>query len=209
MAAFLLPTHSSHLPYHADIVYVIGMDTLTRFLTHIDKNQPDFKDLGPCWKWTKATQQGYGIFTGPKRKQYKAHRFAYLSLVGPIPEGLQLDHLCRNRDCVNPDHLEPVTGKINKLRGKTVNQANSLKTHCPNGHPYNEINTYFSHEGKRSCRVCQRNRLRKGHTYMSPAIVIAIRNAVGTQAQIAEQFEVSQATVSRIKLGQQWRSVSG
>lgn len=86
------------------------------------------------------------------------HRIAYELLVGPIPDGLQLDHLCRVRNCVNPDHLEPVTGQENMRRGYF-----GTKTHCPNGHAYDEANTYiFSNtRGRhRQCRTCTNQRTR-------------------------------------------------
>ncbi len=104
-----------------------------------------------CWIWTGGTKAaGYGAFTFD-HKTWQAHRFVYGVLVGHIPEGLELDHLCRNRICVNPAHLEPVTRKEN------VRRANALKTHCKYGHEFNEANTYFSN-GVRWCRACTRRR---------------------------------------------------
>lgn len=107
-----------------------------------------------CWLWTAATiQKGYGQFWYDGKLQY-AHRIAYELLVGPIPNGLQLDHLCRVRNCVNPEHLEPVTNQENCRRGET-GAHNGIKTHCPHGHPYDEINTY-RHRGERRCKGCRR-----------------------------------------------------
>lgn len=75
-------------------------------------------DVGDCWEWTATRHpQGHGMFTPPQSNPVYAHRFAYELLVGPIPPGLTLDHLCRNRGCVNPDHLQPVTQRVNVLRG--------------------------------------------------------------------------------------------
>lgn len=83
-----------------------------------------------------------------------AHRVAYETWVGPIPDGLTIDHLCRNRLCIEPTHLEPVTNRENIQRG-----GNSLKTHCPQGHPYDEVNT-ASRNNRRYCRTCERVRCR-------------------------------------------------
>ena len=89
-----------------------------------------------------------------------AHRFAYELLVGPIPEGLTLDHVkargCTSTLCVNPAHLEPVTNEVNILRGIGFPALNAGKSTCPKGHPYSEGNTYLWH-GSRYCRICQRD----------------------------------------------------
>jgi hypothetical protein len=88
----------------------------------------------------------------------RAYRITYETLVGPVPNGLELDHLCRVRACVNPGHLEPVTHRVNTLRGETVAARNARATHCPAGHPYDEVNTYADRLGRRSCRECCRRR---------------------------------------------------
>jgi hypothetical protein len=90
------------------------------------------------------------------------HRVAYELLVGPIPEGLELDHLCRNTRCVNPEHLEPVTGRENLMRAVSSWAAkNAAKTHCPQGHPYDEENTKVKRDGGRACRACGREFMRR------------------------------------------------
>ena len=105
-----------------------------------------------CWEWISAkTVKGYGlIWLG--NKTHRAHRVSYEYYHGDIPTTQQLDHLCRNRGCVNPEHLESVTCKENLRRG--IN-ANRIKTHCPQGHKYNKENTYNSPRGDRECRICR------------------------------------------------------
>ena len=112
-----------------------------------------------CWNWLAHTADGYGVFWEHKRL-VKAHRFSYELHVGPIPNGLELDHLCRNRACVNPDHLEPVTHSVNVLRGIAPLHRLS-KTHCPHGHPYSGDNLYISPSNRRYCRTCTRERMRR------------------------------------------------
>jgi hypothetical protein len=109
-----------------------------------------------CWFWTGNTDKnGYGrISIGAKAR--RAHRVAYEALVGPVPPGRQLDHLCRVPSCINPDHLEPVSPRENVMRGLTPAAANASKTHCPKGHPYDEENTYRRSDGSRGCRECNR-----------------------------------------------------
>lgn len=113
-----------------------------------------------CWLWT-----GYVSNTGHAKikvngKMVATHRFAYELLVGPIPEGMVLDHICRTPACVNPAHLEPVTQSVNAKRGRGCT-VNSEKTHCPQGHPYDETNTYRDpRRGARICRTCARNNMR-------------------------------------------------
>lgn len=104
-----------------------------------------------CWEWTAANVRGYGHF-GVNRRNVQVHRLTYVTFVGEIPAGLQIDHLCRNKCCCNPFHLEPVTPRENTIRERR------LRTSCPAGHAYTETNT-FVRNGQRSCRECQRLRV--------------------------------------------------
>lgn len=111
---------------------------------------------GFCWEWTGYVHRsGYGAFTPHEGETpQQAHRFAYELLIGPIPEGLVIDHLCRNKSCVNPDHLEPVTIQENTLRGYSESAMNARKTHCKNGHEFTPENMWISGVGARLCRAC-------------------------------------------------------
>lgn len=111
-----------------------------------------------CWLWTAGKSSfGYGYFARAKANGHVyAHRWAYEHLVGPVLEGLELDHLCRVPSCVNPNHLEPVTHQENVRRGLSPSLLRSWRhaiTHCPQGHAYDEANTILKH-GCRSCRTC-------------------------------------------------------
>ena len=108
-----------------------------------------------CWNWTAAkNEKGYGLFGIKHGKIIRAHRFSYELVNGKIPTGLTLDHLCRNRACVNPDHLEAVTNKENILRGIGLTAINSRKTHCPKGHPYSSDNLVKMSSSERKCKTC-------------------------------------------------------
>jgi hypothetical protein len=159
------------------------LGSATATLTRSSPNEPLINRLraaatfaGPdeCWTWNATLRKdGYGCLSVSGRKVL-AHRLAYRVLVGPIPEGQELDHLCHTRDlaclggnscrhrrCVNPAHLEPTTGRINRLRGRSPAAGNAVKTHCMHGHPFDEANTYITKQGNRVCRACVRRSQRE------------------------------------------------
>jgi hypothetical protein len=118
---------------------------LSRIRRFEAKIQPGPSD---CWQWIGSLMpNGYGRFKGEAKLPVLAHRWSYEYHVGPIPDGLVIDHLCRNRGCVNPWHMEPVTQKENLRRGI---HYNAVKTHCPKGHAFDAV-----WGGKRKCRTCQ------------------------------------------------------
>jgi hypothetical protein len=135
------------------------LTVLERFLTFVSP-EPN----SGCWLWLGQTGEGYGRMQRPAGLSYMAHRIAYEEMRGPIPEGLEIDHLCRVRCCVNPDHLEAVTKSENIRRGVAGIRAGErmrAKTHCPQGHPYNEENTHIRtgiHAGGRECIACTQKR---------------------------------------------------
>ena len=111
-----------------------------------------------CWNWTACRMRnGYGRFK-LDGKMHSAHRVCYELIKGKIPEGRELDHTCRNRACVRPDHLEAVTHQENMRRGVSANRA---KTHCPQGHRLSGDNLYVDPVGKRHCRTCRAERDRR------------------------------------------------
>lgn len=115
---------------------------------------------GECWIWTGCSDR-YGRLTVHGR-QWWTHRLAYTLLVADIPDGQQIDHLCRNRLCIRPDHLEAVPQQVNLDRGFGPWAVNKRKTHCIRGHEFAPGNTYVTRNGARECRACRR--VRRGTT---------------------------------------------
>jgi hypothetical protein len=122
-----------------------------RFWRCVDKTET-------CWLWQgEMGPGGYGRILDPStRKHYMAHRYSYELHVGPVPEDLCLDHLCRVRHCVRPDHLEAVTMRENVRRGETPASANHKKQVCIHGHVFTDETTILDHLGHRHCRLCAR-----------------------------------------------------
>ena len=121
-----------------------------RFWSKVEKTEG-------CWNWKGYTHHGYGRFYF-EGKSTSAHRISYELAKGPMPKGKQTDHLCRNRACVNPDHLEAVSQRTNQLRGQTISAMNLAKTHCPRGHSLimgNLVPSRLKH-GWRICVTCRK-----------------------------------------------------
>jgi hypothetical protein len=131
----------------------------TRFWSKVERTDS-------CWYWTASLQTiGYGQFGVVGRGPALAHRFAYEDLVGPIPEGLHIDHLCMNKRCVNPAHLEAVTQQENNRRKDVAYGTGFAKTHCKNGHEFTPENTRIRDDGKgyRTCLACRKISHDKSH----------------------------------------------
>jgi hypothetical protein len=154
-----------------DVAIIVGDDE-ARLWSKVDKGAPE-----ECWPWTGPTKRsrGYGILSRAGQQgqtSHAAHRFAYELLVGPIPPGLEIDHVCHDpavckltddcphRRCCNPAHLKPATCRDNTLRSNAASAKNAVKTHCPQDHEYDEENTYW-HRNKRYCRKCRREQDRR------------------------------------------------
>lgn len=105
-----------------------------------------------CWLYRGRLKDGYAYVWGDEAKCAIGHRVAYESLVGPIPADMEIDHLCRVRNCINPAHLEAVTQDENKRRTTGLRYN---KTHCPQGHAYDDANVYLAPSGDRMCRICK------------------------------------------------------
>lgn len=122
-----------------------------RFFSHVTQGPDD------CWLFDTINSKGYGQFQLDGRN-LQAHIWSYEFLIGPVPDGLTLDHLCRVRACVNPWHLDPVPHRVNILRGIGPAAINARRTQCVNGHPFTSENTYLTPNGRRQCRTCIKRR---------------------------------------------------
>jgi predicted DNA-binding protein (UPF0251 family) len=180
-----------------------------------------FEPMSGCWLWIgRRNKHDYGVLSDSGRDKL-AHRMVYEAVKGPIPEGLEPDHLCRVHPCVCPDHLEPVTRRINQWRGFGFAGVNHRKTHCPQGHEYTPENTIIKKKGfGRECRSCKRHtdakrldRLRaeagliKRVPKVTPQVMEAVRlrYASGqTQDELAAFCGISQTAVWAILREKLW-----
>lgn len=197
-------------------------NTVERFLSFISPEP----NTG-CWLWMgtiRNKQHGYGAFSVGARQLVSAHRFAWEAFRGPILDGLQIDHLCRNTCCVNPDHLEPVTPKENTIRstvGIAAKRRHAAKTHCPYGHLLDGRNAF-----ERFCTTCATRRKRAYKQKMRAATPPKLRRGedIGTakltttdvlrihtlsrsgvsRRDIAALFPVNRNNIDRIITGARW-----
>jgi hypothetical protein len=158
---------------------------------------------GDCLVWTGAKVDGYGKLNRGG-KYHLAHRYHWEHANGPVPDGLELDHTCRNRACVKLEHMEPVTGKVNTLRGEGPTAVNARRTECVNGHEFTEENTYTAPgSGQRKCRACmvairrrRQQRLSGNERRSKPdRDTLAAEIAQYTAVALGEWYGVSDTTV--------------
>jgi hypothetical protein len=162
---------------------------------------------GDCWEWTGGLiPDGYG-HAYVNGKSRGAHRVAYEALVGPLPVGLQIDHLCRNRRCVNPDHMEPVTPRENTLRGYSRTAQLARRTTCVHGHDL--ADALVSRRGWRLCRSCRRASGQRRARLTAEQVIEARRRREGgeTFRSIAADLGVSGPTILRACSRESWRHV--
>ncbi len=193
-------------------------------VTRADRFWAKVQKTETCWLWTGAKSRGYGYFNIGDHQDL-AHRVAYRWLVGPIAAGTEIDHLCRVKNCVRPDHLEAVTHKLNLRRSDEVTGKRSARTHCPQGHPYDEANTHRSADGRRHCLICRRanqtrtraakpkkphargERMGSARLMWEQVTEIRRRFQAGetNKSALAREYGVAQPTIGRVVGGKGWR----
>jgi len=164
------------------------------------------KTIAECWKWLgQINDGGYGIVYW-HGKQVRAHRLSYEAHIGPIPHGLELDHLCRNRSCINPKHLEPVTRLENVRRGVGISVQMSKKTHCIRGHLYTAETTRIRSRGNsttRECITCYPCRPKKEKTHCFRGHALTEKNIYyrpsSSKCKTCKECKMIMDTLSRIK----------
>lgn len=143
-------THATRMRRFGDIHAHPRASTVERFWRSFDRDA-----TSGCWVLKKPNPKGYGVVRTTSGRSMSAHRYAYSMLVEPVPDELQVDHLCRNRSCVNPSHLEPVTARENALRGESPFIKLHLAGTCVRNHPAHE---FVYRQGRRACRACEREK---------------------------------------------------
>lgn len=155
---------------------------VVRFWNRVRRGDP-----GACWPWSGALDQGYGRFhvtaSDGRKVLRRAARLAWELTRGPIPAGLTIDHLCRNRACCNPAHLEPVTNKENVLRGIGLTAIHASKTACVNGHEFTPENT-LQQRGGRMCAQCRKESARDAESHLPSAALRESRTHGARQRQV-------------------------
>lgn len=167
------------------------------------------RDENGCWLWTPCKlNDGYGYARDAEGRDTKAHRLSYEIFVGPVPDGLHLDHLCRVRHCVNPEHLEPVTNRENILRGVGITAQCAQKTHCKRGHEFTPENTILKGTW-RECQTCRRDvsrdRIREGLAYTPISVYWRERKETAEAAleELTTQLDVALQALAEIAGGRQ------
>jgi len=157
------------------------LDQFPRFWAKAEIGSPK-----ECWLWQAGkSSHGYGKYYGNSTTYY-AHRLAYESVKGEIPDGLVIDHLCCTPACVNPNHLEVVTHGENSLRGTSPPAVNARKTNCINGHEFSEDNTYMDTANKRVCIICKRAKQRRGYWRRKKALAAFLEDEHDTDRTLQE-----------------------
>jgi len=187
---------------------------IERFMEKIAISETLFWKGTPCWIWKgQLSPLGYGRFWANGRKGF-AHRFSYQHHIRTIPKGLELDHLCRNPACSNPQHLEPVTHAVNIGRGATSQRNReraAVQTHCANGHILSADNVYLRLGKWRVCKICSRRRTRewaKAHINLDrnkPGENVARIQTAKTHCAKGHPYAGENLTVLIQKNGAKWR----